>query len=69
MAGGTETAALLYAPNATGGFAGGSDWYGSVIMRQITATGGAAIHYDVNLQNSSITAGNHMMSSFSWRSF
>ncbi len=69
VAGGTETAALLYAPNATGGFTGGSDWYGSVIMRQITATGGASIHYDVNLQNSSLTAGNHMMSSFSWRSF
>lgn len=69
VAGGTETSALLYAPNATGGFSGGSDWYGAVILKQITATGGAAIHYDVNLQNSSITAGNHMMSSFSWRSF
>lgn len=69
VAGGTDTAAVLYAPNATGGFAGGSDWYGAIIMRQITATGGASIHYDTNLQNSSLTAGNHMMSSFSWRSF
>src|SRR5690606_27063891 len=37
VAGGTETSALLYAPNATGGFSGGSDWYGAIIMKQITA--------------------------------
>lgn len=69
VAGGTETSALLYAPNATGGFAGGSHWYGAVILKQLTATGGASIHYDRRLQTSGVTAGNHMMSAFTWKSF
>jgi hypothetical protein len=69
VAGGTETSALLYAPNATGGFAGGSHWYGAVILKQVTATGGATIHYDRRLQTSGVTAGNHMMSAFTWKSF
>jgi hypothetical protein len=69
VAGGTETSAILYAPNATGGFAGGSHWYGAVILKQLTATGGASIHYDRRLQTSGVTAGNHMMSAFTWKSF
>ena len=69
VAGGTETSALLSAPNATGGFSGGSDWYGAVILKQLTATGGASIHYDRRLQTSGVTAGNHMMSAFTWKSF
>jgi hypothetical protein len=69
MAGGAETAALLYAPNATGSFSGGADFYGAVILKQLTATGGASIHYDTQLRNSAVTAGNHMMSSFTWRSY
>jgi Tfp pilus assembly protein PilX len=69
MAGGADTAALLYAPNATGSFSGGSDFYGAVIVKQLTATGGASIHYDTNLQNTAMTAGNPMMSSFSWKSY
>jgi hypothetical protein len=69
MAGGAEAAALLYAPNATASFSGGADFYGAVIVGQLTATGGASIHYDRNLANTSFTAGNPMMSSFTWRSF
>jgi hypothetical protein len=69
VAGGTNTAALLYAPNANGTIAGDSDWYGAIIVNKLTVTGGASIHYDQQLQNSSMTAGNHMMSSFSWKSF
>ena len=69
VAGGTETSALLYAPNATGGFAGGSDFYGAVILKQITATGGSSIHYDRRLQYSAFVPGKHMMSSFTWRTF
>jgi hypothetical protein len=69
LAGGSETAAVIYAPNATGSFSGGADFYGAVIVGQLTATGGSSIHYDRNLLNTSFTAGNFMMSSFTWRSF
>ena len=43
---------------ATAGFSGGSDLYGAVVVKYLTATGGAAIHYDRSLQNSGFTAGN-----------
>lgn len=69
VAGGTDTAALLYAPNATGSFSGGSDWYGAVILKQLTATGGTSIHYDRRLQVTGVTAGNYVMSAFTWRTF
>jgi hypothetical protein len=69
MAGGSLTSALLYAPNATGAIVGGSDWYGAVILRQLTETGGAAIHYDIQLQNSAFVAGNYGMSAFTWKKF
>ena len=69
LAGGAETSALLYAPNASGGFAGGFDWYGAVIMKKVTATGGASIHYDIQLQNNAFVAGNQVMSAFSWKKY
>jgi hypothetical protein len=69
LAGGEQTSALVYAPNATGSFTGGSDLYGAVVVKYLTAMGGAAIHYDRNLQNSGMTAGNNMMSAFSWKSY
>ena len=69
VAGGTNTAALLYAPNATGAFAGGADWYGAVIVKRLTATGGVSLHYDRRLQVTGVTAGNYMMSAFTWKTF
>lgn len=69
MAGGAETSALVYAPNATGKFTGGSDFYGAVIVRQLTASGGASIHYDRNLGNSSFIPGNFTMNQFTWKAF
>ena len=69
LAGGEQTSALIYAPQATASFTGGSDLYGAVVVKQLTATGGAAIHYDRNLSNSGFTAGNSMMSAFTWKSF
>jgi hypothetical protein len=69
MSGGAEAAALLYAPNATGSVSGGLDFYGAMILKQLTATGGSAIHYDRRLSTSSVTAGNHVMSAFTWKSF
>jgi Tfp pilus assembly protein PilX len=57
LAGGSETAALLYAPNATASFSGGADFYGAVIVGQLTATGGTSIHYDRNLANTVVHRG------------
>jgi len=69
MAGGAEAAALVYAPNATASFSGGFDFYGAVVVNQLTATGGSTIHYDRNLMNSAFTKSNHQMTSFSWKNF
>ena len=69
LAGGAETSALLYAPNATGGFSGGGDWYGAAVVRQLTATGGASIHYDRRLANDAWIAGNTVLTTFNWKKF
>ena len=69
LAGGDTTSALVYAPNATATFSGGADLYGAVIVNQVTATGGAVLHYDRHLQTSAVTAGNYMMSTFTWKSY
>ena len=69
LTGGASSAALVYAPEASASFAGGSDFYGAVVAREITDMGGASIHYDRKLQNEALTAGNPMMGSFSWKTF
>jgi hypothetical protein len=69
MAGGAQTSALIYAPNASGKFTGGSDFYGAIILRQLTASGGAAIHYDRALGNGNLIPGNFTMNQFTWKAF
>jgi Tfp pilus assembly protein PilX len=69
LAGGDATSALVYAPNATANIQGGADLYGAIVVKQLTATGGGAIHYDRHLQNSAMTAGQYMMSAFTWKSY
>ena len=69
MAGGAETSALVYAPNATGKFTGNADFYGAVILKQLTAAGGASIHYDRNLAGQLLIPGNFTMNQFTWRAF
>lgn len=64
-----DTAALVYAPNAQGRFFGQSDFFGSVIMNQMEFGGSTQITYDRNLQNHALTAGNSMMTTFTWRTF
>ncbi len=65
--GGANTAAVVYAPNAAITFSGNADFYGSVIGKTVTDVGGAKIHYDVSLQNKFMTAGNHMLTAFTWK--
>jgi hypothetical protein len=69
MTGGSASAALVYAPNASASIAGGSDFYGALVAKEITDMGGASIHYDRKLQTEALTAGNPMMGSFSWKTF
>ena len=69
VTGGTDSAALIYAPNATGSITGGSDFYGSLIARTITDFGGAAIHYDRRLQTTVLKAGPYTLDSFNWKKF
>ncbi len=69
LAGGEKTSALFYAPNANAKFSGGSDVYGAVVVKYLTETGGAEIHYDRRLQSKGLMAGNHMMSAFTWKTY
>jgi Tfp pilus assembly protein PilX len=69
LTGNTQSAALVYAPNATSLFTGGSDYYGAVITRQLSATGGVALHYDRQLQRSMLIKSNPMMSAFTWKTY
>ena len=70
ITGGTDTAALVYAPNASAALAGAStDFYGAIITNKITSMGGFSLFYDRRLQRTVMTAGNPMMSSFTWRTF
>jgi hypothetical protein len=67
--GGTASAGLVYAPNAPVTFAGGSDWYGGVVASTVTDQGGTHIHNDRRVGANFYTAGNFMLSSFSWKKF
>ena len=69
LKGGANAVGLLYAPNASFSFAGGSDWYGAVIGKDMTDMGGAAVHYDRTLQNKSFTVGPWMLDSFTWKKY
>jgi hypothetical protein len=69
ISGGTQTAALVYAPNASGQLTGGSTFYGAVVTKTVTSTGGFNLNYDRRLRNSTLTAGNPTMTTFTWRTF
>jgi hypothetical protein len=70
MAGGADTAGLLYAPNATvQNNSAGAQWFGAVIAKRVTDAGHAVIHYDRHLQKEFMMVGPWMMDSFTWRRF
>lgn len=70
ITGGSDTAALVYAPNATAALTGSStNYYGAIVTGRVTATGGFNLNYDRRLRTSVMTAGNPTMTSFSWRTF
>jgi hypothetical protein len=67
--GGEKAAALVYAPKASGKFTGSADLYGAVVVKQLTDMGGAQIHYDIAMKNDALTAGNYMLSAFTWKNY
>ena len=69
LTGGSATAATVYAPDAGVTMAGGGNFYGSILSKQFTDTGGASVHYDRSLGAKFNTLGNHVMSSFSWQKY
>jgi hypothetical protein len=70
ITGGTDTAALLYAPNASAALAGASThFYGAIVSNTVTSTGGFNLYYDRRLRSSTMTAGNPTMTTFTWRTF
>jgi hypothetical protein len=69
LKGQSQASGLLYAPNATFSFTGGSTWYGAVIGASMSDMGGAAIYYDSKLSNSALTVGNPTQTSFTWKKF
>lgn len=69
LRGGAQFSAVVYAPNSSTSFAGNGDFYGALVTKQLTNTGGAAIHYDRNLSRDGFTLGNPVLNSFTWRSY
>jgi Tfp pilus assembly protein PilX len=67
--GGSDTAATIYAPDAEISLHGNAGFYGSVLGKSVTDTGGAKIHYDRSLAAKYSTLGQHVMSSFSWQKY
>jgi type IV pilus assembly PilX-like protein len=69
MEGGSASSGLIYAPNAAVSFAGGSNWYGGVVAATVDDTGGTKIHNDRRTDATFFTAGNYMLSAFSWKKY
>jgi Tfp pilus assembly protein PilX len=69
IAGNSESAMVIYAPNANVTLTGGSDFYGAVLGNTVTDAGGTAIHYDRNLSKNTYIVSNFMLDSFSWARF
>ncbi len=69
ISGGAAAAFVLNAPNADLTLTGGSDFYGSLIVKKLKDTGGTKLHYDKNLGGFFGIAGNPLLTSFSWKRF
>jgi Tfp pilus assembly protein PilX len=67
LTGGSDTAAIVYAPRANAKITGNGDLWGSVLAAHVDIRGGAALHYDRRLNRDFFTIGPQMMSSFTWK--
>jgi type IV pilus assembly PilX-like protein len=69
LTGGTTSAMTVYAPDAEVTMGGGTDFYGSVLGKKVTANTQVKFHYDKNLGKLLPTLGQHVLSSFSWQKY
>src|SRR5215469_6595231 len=69
IAGNSDSAMVVYAPNAPITLTGGSDFYGAILGQTVTDAGGTAVHYDLNLSKNSFVVSNFMLDSFNWSKF
>ena len=67
--GGTSTSAMVYAPRAAVNLSGGANFYGSLLGASVTISGGTHVHYDRHLDSTFSTAGNYMLTSFTWKKY
>jgi hypothetical protein len=75
LSGGTQQAAVIYAPNAAATFKGNASLYGEIVAATIDDSGGANMYYDRNLATKGLFtttlyfAGNPMLSTFTWSKY
>jgi hypothetical protein len=68
--GGANAVGLLYAPNASFSFnSAGGNWYGAVVVANMTDMGGATVNYDRHLKTSELMVGPYTLGSFSWKKY
>jgi Tfp pilus assembly protein PilX len=68
LAGNSQAAAVVYAPQASYAFNGNNTaWYGAVVGNSMSDMGGVNIHYDRHLQNRSYIVGPWLVDSFTWK--
>jgi hypothetical protein len=69
IAGGSSAAFLMNSPNADLKLTGGSEFFGSLIVKNLDDTGGTNLHYDRNLASNFGIGGVPILTSFSWKRF
>ena len=67
--GNSQSAATIYAPNATFYLQGTQDLYGSILAKKIENGGNASLHYDRRLQHDFYVAGHPMAGTFTWKRY
>jgi len=68
LSGGSGSYAIVYAPNCPITISGGGDWYGAILGKSFTDSGGSAVHYDKGLRNL-VQPGPYYPISFTWSKF
>lgn len=69
VSGGTNSAQVVYAPNANVVVAGNSTYYGAIVANTMEVGGNAHIRYDRNLARTAQTTSNPVLSTFTWHTF
>jgi hypothetical protein len=67
--GNSQSAAVIYAPNAAFDLIGTQDFYGSVLAKTIDSAGTADIHYDRALSGEFWVTGQPMLGTFTWQRY